>query len=157
MEKTIKIKTPEQNVIKTLTGKKVLFLENDNSLGNGLNEFENILKRGNIQYKILFSLSEMEVEDIIKEILSHDAIIFQTQWVYPISRKLSEYMFSLKEKKIVIECYISEPTWYYKPKAVHDVYIYHVMTLWGEAEKDTEAFYKLSEKPYWDYKNKFNK
>lgn len=155
--KEIKINTPEQNIAKTLKGKKMLFLENDNGLHHGLDELENILKRNNIEYAVLFEIDKKPIEDIIKAINEHDGIIFMTQWVYEVSRKLKEYMFSLKEKKIVIETYISEPSFYYKPKSAHDVYIYKCPMIFSKPDKKHESFYKLSQKPYWDYKNKFNR
>jgi hypothetical protein len=153
------LKTPTQNVIKTLTGKKVLFLENDNGLENGLDEFERILQSANIEYTILFELSEKPLDEIIKAINEHDAIVFMTQWVYEIAKKLFAYIKALPQKKIVIEVYISEPTWYYKSQhgSKHDVYIYSCQCYWGEADKDTETFYKLTNKAYWDYENGFNK
>lgn len=153
------LKTPTQNVIKTLTGKKVLFLENDNGLNNGLDEFERILQSANIEYTVLFDLSEKPLDEIIKAINECDAIVFMTQWVYKIANILFDYIKSLPEKKIVVEVFISEPTWYYKSQhgSKHDVYIYSCQMYFGEAEKDTEEFYKLTNKPYWDYKNGFNK
>lgn len=138
------------NIVNTLRGKKVLFLENDNELDNGLDEFQRILEANDIEHKILFDLSSMNLQEIAKEINNHDAIVFMTQWVYDIAKKLKDYMFSLTEKKIVIEAYINTPTWYYKPKTIHDVYIYSCMG------KESENFYKLSNKPYWNYKNNFN-
>ena len=38
-----KIKTPTENIIKTLKGKRMLFLENGSCLENGVEEFERIL------------------------------------------------------------------------------------------------------------------
>lgn len=151
--------TPEQNIIKTLKGKKVVFLERDSSLANGLDEFERILKSSGIEYKVLFDLEEKQLEEIIKEINEHDALVFMTQWVYDISKKLFEYVKSLPEKKIVIEGYINEPTWYYSTQhgTHHDVYIYSCQVIFGKADKDTETFFKLTEKPYWDYENGFDK
>lgn len=103
----------------------------------------------------MFDLSSLTLEEIKKNIDEHDVIVFMTQWVYDISKKIAEYMFSLKTKKVVIEVYIYEPTWYYKPKTIHDVYIYsHQKSKFSE---DKIKFYKLSNKPYWDYKNEFNK
>lgn len=155
----IKINTPSENIAKTLKGKKVLFLENDNTLDNGLDEFERILKSANIEYTILFELSEKPLQSIIDSINSHDAIVFMTQWVYDIAEKLFLYIKSLKEKKIVIEAYIAEPTWYYKNQhgSKYDVYIYSCQVTWGEADKESEKFYKLTNNAYWDYKNKFDK
>lgn len=155
------MKTPEQNIKKVLAGKKVLFLENDNGLSDygGQTEFEDILKKNGIEYTLMLGLSDnYTMEEIVKAIHSHDCIVFMTQWVYEIAQKLRDFMFSLQEKKIVIEVYINEPSWYYKPKdAVHDVYIYTCQVIWDEADKETESFYKLTDKPYWDYKNKFDK
>lgn len=153
------IKSPTQNVIDTLQGKKVLFLENDNELANGLDEFERILKGAEIEYTALFELSELPLQTITEAINSHDVIVFQTQWVYYIAKKLFECVKALPQKKIVVECYINEPTWYYKRQhgSKHDVYIYSCQVHWGEADKETEKFYKLTNKAYWDYKNGFNR
>lgn len=150
--------TPEQNVVKTLKGKKVLFLENDNVLQNGLDEFERILKKEGIDYTVLFDLSNTPLETIVTAINECDVIVFQTTWVYEISNKLFDYVSSLPDKKIVVEVFINEPTWYYASQhgTHHDVYIYSCMTFYGDADKDTEKFYKLTDKPYWDYVNKFD-
>jgi hypothetical protein len=85
--------------------------------------------------------------------------VFQTQWVYDISKKLLEYVKSIPKKKIVVECYIYEPTWFYKRQhgSKHDVYVYSCDVLFGEENKENETFYKLTNKPYWSYKNEFNK
>lgn len=151
------MKTPEENVIETFKGKRVLFLENDNTLQDGLDELENIFKRGEIEYRVLFAVSAIPVEEIISEINSHDAIVFMTQWHSTVSKKIADYMFSIKEKKIVCQAYIHEPTWYYKPETIHDVYIYSCLVHWGKPDKEHETFYKLTEKAYWDYKNNFDK
>ena len=153
------IKSPSHNIIKTLKKKKVLFLENDTKLSNGLDEFERILKEASIEYKALFELSELPIQEIKDAINECDVIVFQTRWVYDIAKKLFEYVKALPEKKIVVECYINNPTWYYKSQhgSKHDVYIYSCIVYFGEADKETEKFYKLTNKPYWDYKNKFNK
>ena len=150
------IQTPRQNIIDTLKGKKVLFIENDNGLYNGLDAFEIILKNSKIKYKCLFEADQIPIEKIIKNILTHDAIVFQTRWVYPVSHKLRDYMFGLQEKKIVIECFIHEPSWYYKPDVVHDVYIYSYDKLDNDDGNSGHRFYKLSDAPYWDYKNQFD-
>lgn len=150
--------TPAQNIEKTLKGKKILFLENDNVLANGLDEFERILQNAGIDYTVMFSLSETPIEEILKAINECDVIVFQTQWVYEISKKLFEYVSKLPDKKIVVEVYLREPSWYYASQhgTHHDVYIYTCLTSYGEAWKETEKFFKLTEKPYWDYENKFD-
>jgi len=154
------IKTPEQNIADTFKGKRILFLENGNELDDygGQSEFGEILKRNNIECTFLFDLSEKyTIEQIVEQIMTHDAICFMTQWVYEVSHKLRDFMFELKEPKDVIEIYISEPSWYYKPKGVpHNVFIYTCGMDWGVPDKETEKFYKLSDTAYWDYKNGFD-
>lgn len=148
------MKTPIENIVTTLTGKKVLFLENDNGLYNGLDQFEQILIDNNIEYKCLFDVQGQELSSIIKAIKECDAIVFQTSWIYEKSRMLRDYLFESVDKKIIIECFRGvDPTWFYKPDVVHDVYIAQHPIF-----KDSEwKFCKLSEEPYWDYKNKFDK
>jgi hypothetical protein len=148
--------TPIQNIEKTLKGKRILFLENDISLNNGLDKFEQILKDAGIEYTILFNLSELPIQTITDAINSHDAIVFMTQWLYEISHTLFDYVKALKKKKIIIEVYISNPTWYYKSQhgSKHDVYIYSYSE-WSR--KRDHSFHKLTNKPYWDYKNEFDK
>jgi len=138
-----------------------LFLENDNGLYNGLDAVEELLQQNSIEYSCLFDLKEVPFETIIDQIGKHDAIVFQTQWVYEISHKLKEFMFASKDKKIVIECCICDPSWYYQPKAVvHDVYFVKAPHYSFEKGEDQDLFWqfkKLSNKPYWDYKNEFDK
>ena len=156
----VKIKHPKENLADLLKGKKVLFLENDNGLYHGLDQLEEFIIANKIKYKVLFEVDEIPMENIIKEIKKCDVLIFQTQWVYKVSQEISKYMFASKDKKIVIECYLSDPTWYYKPKAVHDVYICRPPIRYSKTDPVMEGewkFYKLSQKPYWDYKNKFDK
>lgn len=152
------IKTPTENIVYTLKGKKVLFLENDSELENGLDEFERILKDADIEYKVLFDLSDIPMEQIKKAINEADTIVFQTQWCYEISKVLFEYVKALPDKKVVVEVYIHEPTWYYRWQhdSKHDVYIYSCQVYWGKADKESERFYKLTDKAYWDYENKFD-
>ena len=154
----ITMNTPSQNIEKTLKGKKVLFLENDNVLENGLDEFERILINGNIEYTVLLSLSEQPLEKILTAIDECDVIVFQTRWVYDISKTLFDYVSNLPDKKTVVEVYVNEPTWYYASQhgTHHDVYIYTCHTFYGKVFKDSEKFYKLTDKPYWGYENEFD-
>jgi hypothetical protein len=149
------MKTAKQNIVSLLTHKKVLFLEGDNGLYHGLEKVEQILIDAGIEYKALFNVRERPIDDIVAHIMQYDAIIFQTQWVYQVSQEIKKFAFGMKSKRIFIECYLSDPTWYFKPKVAHDVYILKAPLQW-QTEEDMK-FYKLSQKPYWDYKNKFNR
>lgn len=151
------MKTPEQNIARTLKGKKVLFLENDYALYERLRVFENILKRNNVSYTTLFDLENVVLDEIKEQILLHDAIVFETTWATNVSKDLREYVTNLKDKKIIINVYINEPKLHYRIKGIpHDIYIFTS----ADDEEDTwiaTEFYKLTNKPYWEYKNKFNK
>lgn len=142
----------ERNIASVLKGKKVLFIENDNELGHGIDLFEDILKKVGVEYNILFQVDEVDKEKVFRLISEHDAIVYMTQWVYQVSRDIKDYMLWLRESKIVIEIYISEPTWYYQLEDVP-----HQMYIFCGYPPDSPEFYKLSRTPYWDYKNKFDK
>jgi hypothetical protein len=145
--------TPEQNILSTLKGKKVLFLENGNTLDYGLDELEKICIRSGISYNTLFHLKYRPLDEIKEAINNCSVLIFQTTWVYDIANILEDYIRNLAEVKIVVECYIDEPTWYYSNQhgSKHEVYIYNCLS------KESESFYRLSSKPYWEYENGFDK
>lgn len=154
------MKKPTENIIETLAEKKVLFLENSEGLYHGLDVFEELLIKHNIEYKCLFSVSEIHFDSIIAAIKECDAIVFQTTWTYDISRAITEHLVKSQDKKTVIECYISEPSWYYKPDAIHDVYICNPPRRSFKKDPVKEAdweFYKLSGSAYWNYENEFDK
>jgi len=154
------LKGPKQNFLETVQGKKVLFLENDLSLNYGLQYVHRILQLNSIENKIIYQVNEVdkvgELQSVINAIEEYDVIIFMSQWVYDTSLKLRKYAFDMKNKKIFIECYISEPTWYYKPNVVHDVYVLKPQQYDFEDESFWR-FYKLSDKAFWAYENKFDK
>ena len=96
-----KVKSPEENVKSLLTGKKVLFLENDNSLQDGVDCFHKIIEKHKILNTVLFDLSDVPLEEIAKQINAHDAIVFQTTWLTENSKKIYEYISQLPQKLIV--------------------------------------------------------
>lgn len=147
----------EQNIVNAFRGKSVLFLENDLTLDNGVDEFWRVLTDNGIECKLFNTLFERDIEDIKEAIIQADVIVFMTQWVSDYAKVLHSFISNLPDKKDVVEVYLSEPTWYYKPDVIHDVYLYSCMVNWGVANKRTENFYKLSETAYWDYKNEFDK
>lgn len=152
------MKSAKENLIKVLTGKKMLFLENDNGLSNDAGRLANFMDNSGLHYNTLFDLRNIPFYDIIAQIESADGIIFQTQWVYSISTQIKKFMFALQTPKIVIECCLADPSWYYIPKnIVHYLYILKAYEPWEEEGGREWEFYKITNKPYWDYKNKFNK
>ncbi len=151
------MRTPEQNIIKTFKGKKLLCIENDNGLDNGVDTFQQILEKNGIEHRVIYDASNVPIEEIIAAIDWCDGIFFMTQWVYEISKKILEYVRNYQRPLDIIEICISEPTWYYKHQAgadQHNIYWYRKPLDYSE---DWERFFKLSNKPYWEYKNKFNK
>lgn len=149
------MKTAEENIIDTLKGKKILFLENDTELpDNGPMELKELLNRNKIKSKELLDIDQLPLTKIQKAIDKTDVIIYQTQWVYEIASTLKKYILSLTTPKIIIECYISEPTFYYQLDGIpHSMYIFKKDYENGRGAK----FYKLSDEPYWNYENKFDK
>lgn len=104
--------------------KDCLFLERGNYLEDCIRLFYNWIVENKIEHNILFDLSNANLDYIKNQINRFDVIVFQTTWTYEISHTLYEYLKNLKDKKIIIECYINEPSWYYKPKGIiHDVFI----------------------------------
>lgn len=148
------MKTVTKNLLDTLKDQRVLFLENDNGLHNGLDTLENILIQNHIKYNCLFDLTSLPKEYILRQIEMCDVIIFQTTWTYEISKEIHEFLKTSKDQKTIIEHYIGDPSWYYKPDVVHDVFICKMNE---DYEEEDWSFFKLSDEPYWDYKNKFDK
>ncbi len=112
-----------KKMLKTFERKSLLFLENDNSLSSSVGNFHRWCVHNKIETNSLFKVGELPMEYIKKQIDYFDVIVFQTQWVYEISKQLEQHLSTMKDKKIVIECYIHEPSWWHKPKVVHDVFV----------------------------------
>jgi hypothetical protein len=155
----MKINTPEQNIVDTLKGKKILLLENDYSIPSYVKVFTNILDRNGIEFTSLTGLERFASDHILMTIKNHDAIVFSSQWITPLSVQLRDYIRRMKDKKIFVEIYIYEPTWYYKSQhnSVHDVFVFRTDTSYSEDKYKYVKFYKLTNKPYWEYKNEFDK
>lgn len=151
--------TPEQNIINTLSGKKVLFIENDNSLDTIQAEFKSILINAGIDVKVIYGASTIPINELHMAIDTSDCIVFMTQWVFPISKALLKYVSNLPQKKIIVECYIYEPTWFYSEQhgTHHDLYVYTYLDFGRAKINGDEHFYKITDKPYWDYENEFDK
>src|SRR5574343_117976 len=146
----MKTKSPYDNNVDTFKNKKVLFLENDTELHDIVESFKNVLHENNIEYTVLLNISEIEYDDIKQHIISHDSIVFMTQWVFDISKKLFTFVSSLEDKKTIVECYIYEPTWFYKSQhgTKHDVYIYTCDCDCFSKKIESHKFYLLTNKPY---------
>lgn len=153
------INHPRHNIIATLSGKKILFLENGSHLEHQVNQFFKILADADLTPLVATEVHTLPLEHIASLINDADVIVFQTTWVHPSTTKLFEYISSLTEKKIIVECYLNNPTWYYARQhgSIHDVYIYSCAVYYDTIIDESESFYQLTESPYWDYENKFNK
>jgi hypothetical protein len=124
--KEIKNNVVNKSMLKVLRNKNILFLENDNSLHDAVGNFETWLVENKVRNNVLYDVQHLSLDYIKGQIDYADVIAFQTTWTYEVSQTLREYLTKLKNKKIIIECYISEPTWWRKPKGViHDIYVLH--------------------------------
>lgn len=110
-------------MIDVLKNKEILILERDQSLSYQLLKFLEYCRENKLCINTLYSIQDVPFSYIQKQIDWFDVIVYQTTWTYEISHKISEYLRKNKSKKIVIECYMSEPSFYRKPKGVvHDMY-----------------------------------
>jgi hypothetical protein len=143
----IKDNAVHKSLLKVFKGQRILFLENGDYMDDCVGNFHIWVRENKIEHNTLFDIRKLDMEYIKNQINNFDVIAFQTTWTYEVSHKLSEYIQKLKDKKIVVECYIKEPTWFYKPKGVvHDVYVLH-----SDEDMDTWEFNKLRiNKPIWE-------
>ena len=113
-----------KKLLKEFSGRRILFLENDFTMHNSIGNFWLWCKENKIEYNCLYNVRKLPIEYTLEQVDWFNVIAFQSQWVYEESFKLKEAIAGMKDKKTVVECYISEPTWYYKPKnVVHDVFV----------------------------------
>lgn len=136
-----------KQMLKTFANKRVLFLENDFTMHNSIGNFWLWCREHKIEHNCLYNIAKLPLEYTLEQIEWFDVIAFQTQWVYEISKQLETALTKSKDKKIIVECYISEPSWYRKPNVVHDVFVldshYYDMDTW--------KFNKLRlKKAYWE-------
>jgi hypothetical protein len=157
------MKTASENFLNVVSGKQVLFLENNDGLCLDLEHIETFLKSHKVNCIALCDLRKVQFESILEAIKKADVIIFQTTWATEISTKLYDHVFKLKDKKHIIEVYIDRPTWYYKPRKIsHDVYVMQANGWMFDPryEDDPLAYWKFNKlrmhKPIWKYKNKFD-
>ena len=119
----IKNNKVHKEMLKTFSGKDILFLENDNQLHGPVGNFEFWLIENKIKYNALYSVNDLSLEYIKGQIDYADVIAFETTWTYEVSRNIETFLTASKSKKIIVECYTNEPSWWVKPKGVvHDMY-----------------------------------
>ena len=120
----IKQNEVHKSLIKTFNGRRILFLENDNTLSNAVGNFEIWLRENKMEFNSLFDIRALPLEYIKEQISWFDVIAFETTWTYEISGTIREFLTKSKDKKTILECYICDPTWWRKPKGViHDMYV----------------------------------
>ena len=145
--KEIKQNKVHKDMLKIFNNKDILFLENGQSHQNCDGNLEIWLIENKIRYNSLYNISKLPLEYVKNQIEYYDIIAFQTTWTYEISKTLEEYISKLENRKVIVECYINEPSWNYKPKVIHDVYI---LNSFGD-DMDDWTFDKLrTNKPYWE-------
>ena len=121
---TIKENEINRRLLKEFSRKRVLFLEDDYTLHSSVGNFWRWCVHNKVEHNTLFRIGELPSEYVMEQVLWFDVICFQTTWTYDVSRKLKGLISQMRERKTVLECYIHEPTWFYKPKGVvHDVFV----------------------------------
>jgi hypothetical protein len=143
----IKDNEVHKNLLKTFKNKRILFLENDYTMNHSVGYFWRWCKENKVEYNCLFNVSKLPADYIMEQVEWFDVIAFETQWVYEVSETLHKLISAMKDKKIVLECHTGDPTWFRKPKVVHDVYILKSWT----GDMDDWKFHKLRlNKAYWE-------
>lgn len=121
--------TNQQKLSKLLSGKRILFLENDYGLYHGLDWIEEWLIDNKVQYNCLYNLQELPLGYITEMLGWYDALIFQSQFVYSKSRDLRDYIIKSRDKKLIIEAAGYKPHFEEKPRGIiHDVYTIRVQS-----------------------------
>lgn len=116
--------TTQKELLSICQKQRVLFLENDFTLNHAVGNFFKWCIDNKIEYNALFNLQKLSTDYVLEQVQWFDVIAFQTQWVDDNARELKTKIASMKESKKIIECYIHEPTWFYKPNGVvHDVFV----------------------------------
>jgi hypothetical protein len=132
----------KKELLKLFKNKSIVFLENGTSLDDlGIN-LSSFLKDNNIKFDCIFEVEKLGLQEVLKRCRSVELIIFHTTWVYPVSKQLKEAFMSIKNKefkKSFVELYVHEPTFYSKPKTIHDMYILNSY----DADLKNWDFYRL--------------
>lgn len=144
-----------KGILDLCKGKEILFIENDFGLYNSVGNFELFCIENKLQYHTILDLERIPLESIMEQIKMHDIIVWESTYGSDISSKLQDLMHSkaIHSKKL-IECYISDPHWYYLPEGInHDL---HILSSYGGEDglggMDEWEFYQLKEdrKPIWE-------
>lgn len=128
---------------------EILFLENGNCLDSCAENLKRILINEKISHNCLYDISDLPWDYIKNQIDWHNVIAFQTTGTYEITHTIRDYLFQIKEKKTIIQCYIGEPMFYYQPEGlIHDIW---VLQSWNDDMNDWEYCKKLHPtKAIWD-------
>lgn len=138
--KEIKNNDIHKSMLKVFEGKRVLFLENSCTLHDDIGNLEIWLREQKMEFNALYDVGKLPLDYIAKQISYYDIIAFQTTWTYEVSRNIEEFLTKYKTKKTIVECYISEPSYFKKPKGVvHDMYVLSP----GDDDMDEWEFKKL--------------
>ena len=136
----IKNNNIHKSMLKVFEGKRVLFLENSNTLHDDIGNLEIWLREQKIEFNALYDVGKLSLDYIANQISYYDIIAFQTTWTYEVSKKLEEFLIKYKTKKTIVECYICDPSYYKKPKnVIHDIYVLKP----GDDDMDEWKFQKL--------------
>lgn len=132
-------------ILEVCRGKRIAFLENGTSLDDECSALAKLFVEAKIKFDCIFDIEKKGFVDVLTQCRNVDVIIYQTTWLYPVSKELKKAFMSIKEiefKKSFIEIYVNEPTFDSKPeKIIHDMYILNNYRL--EIEK--WEFHKLRE------------
>lgn len=147
--------TVQYNLATTFKGKNVLFIENDYGLTPGLQHLRFLFSQYKIRYIELYGVGNTNADAVASliKIGDIDGIAFQTTWTYESSHNFRKAILEIQKPLLILESYVAEPTLYYAIEdSPHTFFIYK-----HSNEERRHKFYKLSQNPYWNYENGFDK
>jgi hypothetical protein len=113
-----------------VNNKKVAFLENGDCLDENAQKLSEYMSINNVPFSCIFDVESRGLRSVLSECRDKEVLIYETTWVYPVSRELRDAFMSIQNKefkKVFIELYNFKPSFSRKPeKIIHDLYIIDV-------------------------------
>jgi len=155
------IENVQDFLIKELKGKEILFIEGDIFLTNSVEKLANFFIENQIGYNTILNAGEMSLKGIQEMVNNYDVIIWESQYVTETADNIMGLLFSDKltrweaqganVPKILIECAIGDPLYYYKPDTKKR--FWYMTSISRSSGREWKLYEIEKEKPYWSKKD----
>ena len=153
-------KNVKEFLIKEMKGKEILFIEGDTFLTHSVEKLANFFIENKIGYNTILNAGEMSLKGIQEMVDNYDVIIWESQYVTETADNIMGLLFSDKltrwqaqganVPKILIECAIRDPLYYYKPDTKKR--FWYMTSISRSSGREWELYEIEKEKPYWSKK-----